>query len=162
MKHSPLLLLLSFFLVYCNPNDAQQEFERQAYAAAANITPTDFNGNTTGETDDDDWRISPFYAGLARINPLFPNPVPYGNTGTLEIFMNGTPYTTVLVLGFIDIRNEWVQVAFQDDVTDFSQNTLLVNPEIFGSNVDNARGTYRLILLDGNQRVITYGDVIIE
>ncbi len=162
MNSLRLTILLLFLTFGCTNNDAQSDFERQAFSPADGITQTDENGNIVGNPDTDDWRTSPFYAGLAEINPVFPNPVLYSSSATLDVFLNGTPLTSVLELGYFDFQNRWTQVQRVDGVTDFSQNPLIVNPASFGSNASLARGTYRLVLLDGNQRVITYGDIEIE
>ncbi|RNC79713.1 MAG: hypothetical protein ED557_14430 [Balneola sp.] len=163
MKYFLQFALLFTLLIGCTNNDAQSDFERQAFGEPNGITQTDENGNIIGDPDSDDWRTSPFYAGLAEINPIFPNPVLYGSNGaTLDVFLNGTPLTSVLELGYFDFQNRWTQVQRVDGITDFSQNPLIVSPASFGSNASLARGTYRLVLLDGNQRVITYGDIEIE
>lgn len=161
----PIILFFALLLTAaCSNNDAQQEFESQAYQPAEGITQTDNNSTIIGDADPDDWRTSPFYSGLAVIQPIFPNPVPYGSSATLEVQLNGSSFTSILDLRFFDtFTNTWQQVEFRDDVSgDFSLTTMRIDPKFFGSNVEIARGTYRLVLFDGNQRIITYGDITIE
>ena len=165
MKIYPaLILLLVTFLVNtsCTSNDAQEEFERNAYALAEGITRTDNNSNVIGDPDEDDWRTSPFYSALATIQPAFPNPILYGTTSTLDIDMNGNSLTSVLELGYFDFQRRWTQLDLRDDVSEFSTTPLTINSQLFGSNASLARGLYRIVLFDGNQRVITYGDIEIE
>ncbi len=164
MNLSRLILLLPVFLVMlsCTNNDAQSEFEQKAYSQPEGITQTDQNGNVVGDEDPDDWRTSPFYAGLAEIEPSFPNPLLYSETASLEVFLNGTPFTSILELGYFDFQDRWTQIDLEQDISEFSVSSLTIDPQFFGSNVSLARGTYRLIVFDGNQRVITYGDITIE
>ena len=158
--------LLVLILGGCNNNDAQREFEREAYQNPNGITETDFHGNVNSE-DPDDWRVSPLYTGLVTIDPpLFPNPVPYGTIANLNVYLNGTTTTSYLELGYLDPRSTsgraWVQIQIIDNTTDLSVNAFQINPAQFGSDVSTARGTYRLIVFDGNQEMITYGDITIE
>lgn len=160
-----LLLTLIVGLGACNRNDAQDEFEQKAFQPADGITQTDFNSNIVGDPDPDDWRTSPFYTGLADIEPSYPNPIQFGTNARLDVFLNGIPYTTVLELGYFDTRlsdSPWIQIDLYQDATEFSTPSLNINTDFFGNTVDEARGTYRLVLFDSNQRVITYGDIRIE
>jgi hypothetical protein len=164
---SKLLIFVVIALVAgCTSNDAQDEFEREAYRDAQGITETDFNGDVIGEPDPDDWRISPLYIGLAEVvSPAFPNPVQHGTTSRIEVELKGIPYTTRLELGFFDNRfaqRRWQEIDIYEDATEYNIASLSINTILFGSNASEARGTYRLILLDDNQRVITYGDITIE
>lgn len=165
MKHSSFflcLLVLISFLNGCSNDDDQTEFEQSAYTQPQGITQTDSQGSVIGEADSDDWRSSPFYAGLADIEPAYANPVLYGTNANLDIFLKGTPFTTTLQLGYLDFQNRWTQLDLANNVTDFSAVAFTINPQLFGENAELARGTYRLIVFDGNQRILTYGDLTIE
>lgn len=159
---SYLFVLLLFILSSCTSNDAQESFERRAYNPAEGITQTDNNANIIGSADDDDWQTSPFYSGLASIEPAFPNPVLYGTTSNLDVFMNGNSLTSILELGYFDFQDRWNQISVKEDVSEFSAISFIVNTELFGSNAELARGTHRLIIFDANQRVVTYGDIQID
>lgn len=156
-------LLFALFISGCANNDAQTEFEREAYGLVENITETDFQGNII-DTDSDDWRISPLYSGLASIEPIFPNPLPYGSGRTAELIlqMKGGLSSSFAELGYLDFNNRWTQLDFQDNILEFSDTIFRVSAEEFGSSPELARGIYRLLLFDGNQRIITYGDILIE
>lgn len=157
------LLFIALFISGCNNNDAQDAFEREAYGLVENITETDFQGNILS-VDADDWRISPVYTGLATIEPVFPNPLPYGSArqGELILQMKGGLSSSFVELGYLDFNNRWTQIDFQENIIEFSANTFRVSTEVFGSTPELARGIYRLLLFDGNQRIITYGDIMIE
>lgn len=164
MNLSRLIFLLPVFLVMlsCTNNDAQSEFEQQAYSQPEGITQTNQNGTVVGDEDQDDWRTSPFYAGLAEIEPAFPNPLLFSETASIEVQLIGAPFTSILELGYFDFQDRWTQIDLEQDVLEFSVNSLTIDPKFFGSNASLARGTYRVIVFDGNQRVITYGDITIE
>ena len=157
----PLVVLVLLLIISCGGNDAQDSFEREAYALAENITETNFQGDIISR-DDNDWRVSPYYTGIADISPAFPNPVPYVDTATLEVFINGSPLSSYMELGYLDDLGNWNQLEVSENISDFTLNTFRINPVQFGANADLAKGIYRLILLDGNQRIITYGDIMIE
>lgn len=161
ISSSLLFVALLLLLVSCAGDDAQDSFEREAYGFAENITETNFQGDIVSR-DDDDWRVSPFYTGIVDISPVFPNPVSYVSTATLEVFINGSPLSSYLELGYLDDVGNWNQLEVKESVGDFSLNSFRINPIQFGANADLAKGIYRLILIDGNQRIITYGDLIIE
>lgn len=157
-----LALSLFLFVASCTNNDAQAEFEQRAYAEPEGITRTDQNGNIVGDPDKDDWRSSPFYAGIAIIEPAFPNPILYGTTISIDIDLSGNSFTSYVQVGYFDFNNRWTQLNERFDILEDDFFTLEVNAGLFGSDVSTARGTYRLILFDGNNRVISYGDITVE
>ena len=160
-----LTFALSFFLLIatsCTNNDAQAEFEQQAYAEPEGITRTDQNGNVVGDPDDDDWRSSPFYAGIAIIEPAFPNPVLFGTDVEINMDLSGNSFTSYIQVGYFDFNDRWTQLTERFDILENDFFTLRFNAGLFGSDVSTARGDYRLILFDGNNRVISYGDIRVE
>lgn len=155
-------LFIFLFSISCTSNDEQEDFERRAFSQAEGITQTDNDSNTIGEPDEDDWRTSPFYAAIASIEPAFPNPVLYGTTATIDVVMNGNSLTSLLELGYFDFQNRWTQLDLREDVSEFDTVPLSINSQLFGSNASLARGVYRLVIFDGNQRVVSYGDIEVE
>ncbi len=150
-------------IISCTGNDAQEEFERSAYSPANGITITDNSSNIIGDPDEDDWRVSPFYSGLATIEPAFPNPILYGTAATLEVNMTGNSFTSVLELGYFDFQDRWTQIDLKDNIEEFGFTSFRIDAgQLFGENAEVSRGLYRLVLFDGNQRVVTYGDIEIE
>ncbi len=158
-----LILIVSFFVASCTNNDAQVKFEQQAFSDANGITRTNQNGGIEGEPDDDDWRTSPFYSGLVTVEPAFPNPVLYGTTTEINMDFVGNSFTSYVQLVYFDFNDRPTQLAERFDILENDFFTLRFNAgELFGSDVSTARGTYRLIIFDGNNRVISYGDITIE
>ena len=49
-----------------------------------------------------------------------------------------------------------------DITSDFEFVSFLINTRQFGSTAEQARGIHRMLLFDGNQRLITYGDLLIQ
>ncbi|GAB5408284.1 MAG: hypothetical protein BalsKO_06490 [Balneolaceae bacterium] len=160
--HKILYLFIFITILSCTSNDAQESFERQAFSQAEGITQTDNNSNVVGEPDEDDWRTSPFYSAIANVEPAFPNPILYGTTATIDIDMRGNSLTSLLELGYFDFQDRWTQLDLREDISEFSTTPLTINSQIFGTNASLARGFYRVVVFDGNQRVITYGDIEIE
>lgn len=161
-KITALIFVFSSLLVSgCGNDDAQTRFESQAYTEPANITETSFQGDVV-RVDSDDWRTSPLYVGLANVDPIFPNPVQYGSNVNLEVELNGAPVSTILELGYLNESNTWVPLQIQDVTSDFELVTFLVNTRQFGNSADQVRGIYRMLLFDGNQRLISYGDLLIQ
>lgn len=156
-----LFIIVSLLTAGCGNDDAQIKFESQAYTEPANITETNFQGEIV-RVDSDDWRISPLYIGLADVQPVFPNPVQFGSNISLEVELNGAPVSTILELGYLNQSNTWIPLQLQDVTSDFELLTFLVNTRQFGSSADQARGIYRMLLFDGNQRLISYGDLLIQ
>ena len=148
-------------MMSCTNDDAQSKFEAQAYAEAANYTETNFQGDVV-RPDNDDWRISPIYIGLATVQPIFPNPVQFGTNLTLEIDINGAPVSSTIEVGFLNESNQWIFLQQQDLQNDFEQLTFLINTRQFGSSLEQAQGLKRLLIFDGNQRLISYGDILIQ
>src|SRR5690625_1028728 len=77
----PLLFLLS-----CGQDEAQLQFEREAFGEPSGFTKTSGTGEIDRENvDEDDWRISPFFSGLVySVDPIYPNPVLSNDRLTLQ------------------------------------------------------------------------------
>ncbi len=165
MKRIPLfnilIIIAALFAVNCSNDDAQTEFEAQAYGEAANFTETNFQGDIV-RIDSDDWRISPLYIGLADVQPAFPNPVQFGSILRLEVEITGAPVSSFVELGYLNETNNWIPLQLQDVTSDFELLTFLINTSQFGNTLEQAGGIHRLLLFDGNQRLITYGDILIQ
>ncbi|MEL0010887.1 MAG: hypothetical protein VW868_04935, partial [Bacteroidota bacterium] len=108
------------------------------------------------------WRVSPFYEGLLQVLPLFPNPINYGGTAYIEITLNGAPIQSYLELGYLNFNQRWVPLQQEIVNSEFELVTFVIDTRNFGSNAELARGLHRLLLYDGNQRLITFGDLLIQ
>ncbi len=163
-NHLKKLLILApvLFLGWsCTNDDAQSKFEIQAYSEPANYTETNFQGDIV-RNDTDDWRISPLYQGLASVQPIFPNPVQFGTNVTLEIDIKGAPASSSIEVGYLNQSNQWIFLQQQDLQNDFELLTFLINTRQFGSSLSQAQGIKRMLVFDGNQRLISYGDILIQ
>lgn len=156
-----IIPVIALFLVSCSNDDAQSDFESQAYGEAANFTETSFQGDIV-RIDSDDWRISPLYIGLITVQPAYPNPIQYGSNLELEVDLNGLPVNSVLELGFLNPSNQWIFLQQQEVIFDFDTKVFRIDTRQFGGSAEQARGLRRMLLFDGNQRLITYGDILIQ
>lgn len=164
-----LLLCAGYLLGGCSKSNDQRDFEKQARSVPQNITETDGQGNIIN-TDPDDWRIGPTYSGLISIGtpgnqPPYPNPLSFNQDLTINIYIRS-----------IETLNRIELYAFERPsqingpltvLQNFSSPTLetitLSGATISGSSGGSqASGLYRLLIYDGQQNLITYGDVRIE
>lgn len=159
--------VLVLFLVItfgCSQNDAQREFEQQAFTFDERITQTNASGQIIDENiDEDDWRTAPFFSGLVFIDPIYPNPVLTNDRLTLNILITGNDAVSGLRIysypGFTRPR-----IVYDDVRRPLPPGTVSVslNPLDLTSTPESAQGTYRVVVLDANENVISYGDVRIE
>jgi len=163
-----ILLVLSFgMLASCSKSNDQRDFENEALRTPSGITETNANGEVVGEPDNDDWRISPMYRGLISINSSgarlpYPNPLPYNQKITIGLY-----------LGSLETLNRLEVYSFKDpnQLSGRIYNIEGLNPPgyeeitLSGSNISGsaggsqADGLYRVLIYDGQQNLITYGDV---
>ena len=156
-----ILLLLGLLLTTCQQDSAQQQYEAEAYGPIEGYTQTDLQQNVLSQ-DKKDWQVSPYYEGLIRILPLFPNPISYGGTAYLEMTLNGAPIQSYVELGYLNFNNQWIPLQQETVSSEFELVTFVIDSRNFGSSAELARGLHRLLLYDGNQRLITYGDIFIK
>lgn len=147
----------------CTRNDAQREFEEEAYSFPNNYTKTTAQGQVES-VDEDDWRISPLFQGLIEINPPFPNPVATNQAIQFEVEVTGIQSVSgIEVLVRFD-DNSFRSVYQNFETLQPGLTTLQINPiELaqFG-NPEGARGLNRLFIFDGKSQMISYGDVLVE
>lgn len=161
---SVLAIFLLFSAAACGQNDDQRDFERKAFSLPDGITETDERGQIVdGNEDPDDWRIAPFFAGLVFIDPLpGPNPVTIGDRITFSIsspIIDGISFLEIIVL-LQDGTNFQPKSVYGPARFDLSES-IIIDPVLFGrtGTAESARGLHRIILLDGRENVISYGDV---
>jgi len=159
-----VLLLFLIFIFGCSQNDAQREFEEQAFTFDDMITQTNGSGQIIDQNEDpDDWRTAPFFSGLVFVDPIFPNPVLTNDRLTLNILITGNDAVSGLRVfsypGFSRPR-----IVYDDVRRPLPPGTISIslNPLDLTPNPESPQGVYRLVLLDANENVISYGDVRIE
>lgn len=172
MKYSCYLLFLILFglmftLTSCSStDDAQRDFEREAFRTPSGITQTDGSGNIIS-TDPDDWRIGPLFAGFVEVQqPAYPNPTT-GQLVTIELLITGLGAVNGLDVVTLDDRNFFKRLFFDERrplPVGFTQ--IIINPVQFApggsGTISGARGLHRVFIFDGRDNLITYGDIRVE
>ncbi|TYP94844.1 hypothetical protein LX73_0133 [Fodinibius salinus] len=155
-------------LMGCSKSNDQRDFENRALTTPDKITKTDSNGEIVGQTDPDDWRVGPMYNRLISISselsdPPHPNPLPYNSTLNLQIEFNvSDPVNVIVIRKFrlpTDTQFPLLRQLDQSELIDFNSIALE------GSNIaenTTKEGLYRILIYDGKQNLISYGDVRIE
>jgi len=160
------ILLLSFILLAgCGQSDDQREFEREAYAMPDNFTETTGSGEIVSE-DPDDWRVSPFYQGQFFIEtPAYPNPVE--TTDQVRIFISNYDRVVTSLRTIVWFAEEGIpQPVPSGSYDNFERNQTIIsiNPRELSRfpTSESLEGLKRVILLDQDENVISYGDIMVE
>lgn len=162
-----LFVLGCFLLSGCSKSDDQREFENQALSEPEGITETDNNGNVI-DADPDDWQISPMYQGLITIGtpdekPPHPNPLPFNQDLNINIYIR-----TIETLNRIEIRTfdhtfqeSLPLTPIREDISSPTLETIALSGSLISGYTggSQASGLYRILIYDGQQNLITYGDV---
>ena len=139
-------------------NEAQEAFEFAAFQAVPDaFTETTASGEVV-RSDPNDWRVGPAFVGRVQVlSPLYPNPASRSDRIVLSMYTDGV--VGGMALYTINARGDLLLLAERADATAPGIYEL----EAFGSEAagGGASGLYRLVVLDGAQRVLTYGDVSI-
>lgn len=165
----PALLLLAtiLFLSTCTKNDAQRDFEREAYRLPQNYTQTSHTGAVIS-LDEDDWRTSPLFEGLVVVNPPFPNPVNTNENVQFELEVTGVQSVSGLevIVQFDDAdpSSGFKSLYFETQTLDPGLTTFRINPLELGRTdvAESARGLHRIYIFDGSQNMISYGDIQVQ
>jgi hypothetical protein len=161
-----LIFLLTALLFSCSGSDDQREFERQAMQQPSGFTHTDASGAVTGSVDRDDWRIAPFFQGLVEIEPAYPNPVLTTEQIRLEITVTGIESVRGLQISAI-LDGGYYQPIYTDHTSPLNPGLKVVqfsplDLSRFDDDSDGARGLKRILIFDGNNNLISYGDIMVE
>jgi len=157
-------ILLIVMAAGCSQNRDQRDFENQAFRSPDGFTQTSPSGEVL-DSDPDDWRIAPFFQGLVEVRPAYPNPVQ--TTGQVKIDVEVTGIEAVsglrLVVFYFDDTIEPVYIDQRAPLPP-GLSVINVNPIELGrfNTVESALGLHRVILMDGNENIITYGDIKVE
>lgn len=165
MKFIPTYLLVIIILLSaCIKDEAQTEFENEAYRVPSGITQTSAQ-NEVLSVDPDDWRVSPFFQGLVEVLPPFQNPAQLGTTINFEIRVTGVQGVSGLDV-MVRYPNGKFSTIFlsNDNPLEPGLTTFQINPIALSQDgSDNlARGLHRIFFFDFNQRLISYGDIEVE
>ncbi len=157
-----ILLFLVFIITGCNQSSDQRDFERSAFSIAEGITETSESGEIIN-SDPDDWRIAPFFQGVVEVDPAYPNPVLSTDQISLDVVVTGVESVSGLrvyaVYGDNNIRlvREDIRRPIPPGLT-----SLPLSPLDISRFREEPQGTYRIVLLDANENVITYGDIRVD
>jgi hypothetical protein len=154
----------------CAKTDEQRDFENEATQNEPdNITETDPNGNISS-VDETDWQISPYYQGqislgVANSQPPYPNPVNYNSTLYLQINLNvSNVVNRIEIYSFRlpePVNHNWVTTFEQSEISTYNLFNISA-ASIATAEGETASGLYRLLIYDGQQNLITYGDIRIQ
>lgn len=158
-------LLAIFVFSACSQGDDQREFENAAFSNPTGITATKENGDIIeGQIDPDDWRVAPFYQGLVEVYPPYPNPVMTNDRVRFEIYITGFDAVRGLrvhVLRSLNSLSDYLYREFQNPLPP-GMVSMSLNPLEIAHVREDPEGIYRIIVLDQQGNVITYGDVEVE
>ncbi|MEO1021129.1 MAG: hypothetical protein AAFW89_01180 [Bacteroidota bacterium] len=163
MKASIFTLGLLLILGSCARDEDQVDFEAQALQRPANFTETNANKEVIS-LDEDDWRISPLYIGNT-VDPAYPNPVELNDRVQIDlnIFFTNSQGINQIQVFYYAPDGRLIPILTENNVQEglvpifIDANTL----NAFG-NPESSRGLQRIILYDGLQNVITYGDIMVQ
>ena len=161
MLRRPALALLALLGVSaCDGTSVEEQrfFEDQAFATApSGFTRTDEGGEVLS-TDAEDWRVGPGYAGLVQtIQVPYPNPLPFRATGVYQVnVVAGVPGGLALYRLDAGGRLRLIGQPCDDAVTSTICTFTFQGSEVSPVGDD---GLVRLMLLDGQNGVVSYGDV---
>lgn len=169
LKYSLILLFVGFLAADCSKSNDQRDFENQALSEPRGFTQTSADG-TVGDTDPDDWRISPMYRGLISIGtpddqPPYPNPLPFNQNLTINLYIRSIETLNRIEVYAFEFPSEAnAPIAVREDISSPTLETLTLSGQLISgsSGGSGAAGLYRILIYDGQQNVITYGDIRVE
>lgn len=120
------------------------------------------------ESDPSDWRTAPNFSGLFEVaTPAYPNPVSYNAVLTMTIYVKAlNAVQSLKIYAFRQPGNLQPISSITPLPRPLHQGTYTI--KIMPSQFAPAGGTgnfgdiYRIIFLDGQNRIITYGDVRVK
>ena len=160
------ILLLSFILLAgCGQSDDQREFEREAFAPPNNYTETTDDRQVLSE-DPDDWRVSPFYQGLVEVDPAYPNPIETTGQVNIDVDVTGIESVPGLRLIVYFHENNGSNLIYESNQNPLPPGLTPINfsAQELGrfDTTESQRDLHRVILIDNNENVISYGDIMVE
>jgi len=165
-KFSPVyiitFLLLFVFFYGCGNNDAQRQFEQEAFQRPSGITETGQNGSVVSE-DPDDWRIAPDFQGLVDVSPAFPNPVLTNDQIGIEFTALGIETVNGLEVAVL-FEDGSIRSLFIDNAVPLPPGLQIIpiQPPELARFESEIVGLHRILLFDMNRNIITYGDLEVE
>jgi hypothetical protein len=162
-----LLCTGCLLLTSCSKSDDQRDFENHALSEPEGITETNSNGDVIN-TDPDDWRISPMYQGLISIGtpdnqPPYPNPFSFNQELIINIYIRSIETLSRIEVYSFEFPSEANSsaITIREDISSPHLETITLSGQLISgySGGSQAAGLYRILIYDGQQNLITYGDV---
>ena len=161
-----LIATAGFLLVGCSKSNDQREFENQALQQPQGFTETGPNGDIIN-TDPDDWRVGPMYRGLVSIGtpdnqPPYPNPLAFNQDLTINIYIRSIETLSRLeIYSFRQPSQTNAAIAVRDNLSSPTLETFTLGGALISGSTggSQAEGLYRILIYDGQQNLITYGDI---
>ncbi|ARA92876.1 hypothetical protein AWN76_006665 [Rhodothermaceae bacterium RA] len=149
--------LLSLLLMAgCDSTGPQETFEDDASRPPSGFTRTDANGGVLS-VDEDDWRTAPAFAGIVRVSPAHPNPP---GDQFVNIPVSVFQFNQVrggLVVRALDAADRFIVLDEIQQASSPGAYVFTFSPSLIGR-----RGLVRLFILDGFEKLVSYGDLMIE
>jgi hypothetical protein len=165
-KISITLCCLSVFIcVQCTTNQRQRDFEKQALSKPSGIQEMAVSGKhqSGSKSDPSDWRTAPMFAGLFEVaTSAYPNPAAYNASLTILVNVKAVDAISSLsVYAFQEPANLQLAAPFQIKQLNPGLNKITIHPKEFArkSGTGNYGNIYRILLLNGQKNIITYGDI---
>lgn len=154
----------------CSKSDDQRAFENEAFSTPTGITETNSSGDTIGNVDEADWQVAPMYSGLIQLKSEFsdypyPNPLGYNQTLTIQLKFNSTDVLNgieILKFRFPSDSKPQLKYIQGDQISSSVENIPIEGKIIADGPGESARTLYRILIYDGKQNLISYGDIEIQ
>lgn len=161
-KYNPVFLSLLCLLFFaCAKSDDQRRFEDEAFVQPQGITQTTADGSIVSD-DPDDWNVGPMYQSLIIVDqPAFPNPVDYNSNFTIRINLQTPDAVNQMIFYSFRYPTELNGPIYELDQSRLQLFNSVTIPasSIADQGAAGAAGTYRILIYDGRDNLITYGDV---
>jgi hypothetical protein len=159
----PVFLCILLLTASCTRNNAQRDFEQDAYTEPAGYTETNAQTEIIS-LDEDDWRTSPLFQGLVNIIPAYPNPVATNQSVQFDVELTGVNSVNGLEVLVRYPDNTFGTLYQNFETLNPGITPVFINPLELGidGSPEAARGLKRIFIFDGNSQMISYGDIMVE
>lgn len=164
--HFLIFFLASLLAVGCSKSDDQRRFEDRAQVPPKGITEMTADGKAVPDKEDpDDWNISPMFAGLIEVEtPAYPNPVALNSNLRIDLYIRGLETISALEVYAFKFPSDIYSLYIEENLSSTTLVTINLNAESVSnsSGGSQASGIYRILIYDGRQNLITYGDIRLQ
>ncbi len=157
-----------FICIQCTSNHRQRDFEKQALSKPSGIQEMTADGKhkSGSKSDPSDWRTAPMFTGLFEVTTsAYPNPAAYNSSFTILVNVKALNAVSGLSVYAFQQPGDFRPAApFQVKHLTTGLNTITIFPKEFArkGGTGNYGNIYRIILMDNQQNIITYGDIRVK